>query len=113
MSAQQSQRLERTAFWPHWTVAAVTIVILDTVTTWLAITHGLGVEGNPLVAPIVSGGDWLLLASLKLNIVLAVYLAWRTAEPGSWYGRVPRVAAALGAFIVISNTAMIVGSAMV
>lgn len=94
-----------------WVVAAVTLVALDTLTTAVAVEAGLGVEGNPLLVPLVAADQWFALGVLKGLVVTAVWLVWRLAPQGSWHTTLPRGAAALGVAIVASNTLMIFGSA--
>lgn len=97
----------------YWLVAGITLIGLDTVTTAIAIKYGLGVEGNPLLAGIVARGHWMFLASLKANVMVAVYGVWKIAPQGSWHGRVPRASAIIGVGIVVFNTVMVGASAMI
>lgn len=95
-----------------WVLAALFLVAVDPLTTYVAVKTGLAVEANPLLAPIVGAGNWLALIAVKAVAVAVVFAVWRVAPRGRAHSWVPRYAAGVGALICVSNVLMVVGSAL-
>lgn len=90
-----------------WLISAVTLLILDPITTWYTIENGLGIEANPVLAPVVMSGEYANLVVWKTVVLASVYLTWRYANTGRFHNIVPLYAAGVGTLVVVWNTANI------
>ena len=86
-------------------ILLVVLQVLDAWSTWKVITTGRGVEGNPLLVPVMGAIGMAPTLSLKTVFVIACGV-WIARENGLW------AMAALDAFyiwVVVNNVRILRG----
>lgn len=94
-----------------WAFAFVSIVLVDTFLTKMALQNSLAVEANPLLQPIVHEGRFTILIILKSMVMVTVILyAERFKEDRLTDRALVNFAFVVGLLIVVWNIVMVGGS---
>ncbi|AEH60176.1 conserved hypothetical protein [Methanosalsum zhilinae DSM 4017] len=87
-------------------------IVLDFLTTYVAISAGLGYEGNPVMAHLLESAGFISLLMVKLLFLILlyrVYIECKNKRLESLWSATRNIIAVMGIVIICNNMFVIIG----